>query len=94
MQLSLKLLQLRKNQRYSQEYVADEIGVSKTTLRKWEADESMPTLQNLQKLSDFYNVKMTFWFAEKDTREEKEALTQLKEFFDQGQQLLQELEKK
>ncbi|MFY8097856.1 MAG: helix-turn-helix domain-containing protein [Flavobacterium sp.] len=94
MQLGLKLLQLRKKLSYSQEYVAIEIGVSKTSLRKWEANESIPTIENLNKLSKFYHVKMAYWFEEKENLKENEAIVKLKELLQQGQQLVNDLEKK
>ena len=94
MQLGLKLLQLRKKLNYSQKYVAIEIGVSKTSLRKWEADESTPTIENLQKLSRFYQVKITFWFEENENLKENDAIVKLKELLQQGQQIVNDLEKK
>lgn len=94
MKIGLKLLQLRKQFRFSQEYVADEIGISKTTLRKWETAESIPTFENLSKLSQFYNVKMTYWFEENNDVESDEVMLHLNNLLHQVKQLINEIREK
>lgn len=81
MSIGIKLMKLRKNMQLSQEFLAFELNVSKTTLRKWEADESKPLIENLQKLSDYFNVQITYWFDSNDENKINDALLlQIKQF--------------
>lgn len=52
------LLTLRKQNRYSQEYVADKIGVSRQAVAKWEAGETAPDIVNCGKLAKLYDVTL------------------------------------
>lgn len=93
MSIGIKLMKLRKNLQLSQEYLALELNVSKTTLRKWEADESKPLIENLQKLSDYFNVQITYWFDINDENKFNDTLLlQIKQFLKEGNQLLEQLE--
>lgn len=51
-----KLYKLRKAKKLSQEQLALELTVSKTALIKWEQNESKPSLDNLMKICDFYEI--------------------------------------
>lgn len=54
--ISKNLYQLRKQNDLSQEALAEKIGVSRQTIAKWEAGDSMPDLVSCQKLSMLYHV--------------------------------------
>lgn len=54
--ISKNLYQLRKQNDLSQEALAEKIGVSRQTVAKWEAGDSMPDLVSCQKLSMLYHV--------------------------------------
>lgn len=56
MTLGEKLVTLRSSKKMSQEQLAYEIDVSKTAIIKWEQDKAKPTIDNLLKLCDFYEV--------------------------------------
>ena len=53
-----KLYQHRKAAGFSQEELADKIGVSRQAVSKWEKGESSPDTENLIALSKLYNVSL------------------------------------
>lgn len=52
------LLTLRKRYGYSQERVAEQIGVSRQAVAKWEAGETVPDILNCGKLAKLYDVTL------------------------------------
>ncbi len=56
--ISANLIQLRKFHGFSQEYVAEQIGVSRQAVAKWEAGETTPDLSNSAALARLYNVTL------------------------------------
>lgn len=49
---------LRKQQRITQEQLAERMSVSRQTISKWEADEGIPELNKLIALSDLFSCKL------------------------------------
>lgn len=49
---------LRKTQKLSQEDVAEKVGVSRQTIAKWEAGDSIPDVINCSKLAEIFNVTL------------------------------------
>lgn len=56
--LNENLLNLRKINKYSQEYVAEQIGVSRQAVAKWETGETTPDIVNCKALADLYDVSL------------------------------------
>jgi len=56
--LNENLLTLRKLHKFTQEYVADQVGVSRQALAKWETGETSPDIYICKKLADLYNVTL------------------------------------
>ena len=56
--IAANLRYLRSRQRYSQEEVAEKIGVSRQTVAKWESGESLPDILNCEALADLYDVSL------------------------------------
>lgn len=54
--LGTKLLQLRHHWRLSVEELAAHLGVSKTAVSKWEADKSIPSLENTIKICNYFQI--------------------------------------
>lgn len=52
------LLNLRKVNKFSQEYVAEKIGVSRQAVAKWESGETTPDIVNCKALADLYDVSL------------------------------------
>lgn len=51
---NLKLL--RKQYGYTQEQIAEKLGVSRQTIAKWERGECLPDIENVIALADIYEV--------------------------------------
>lgn len=56
MELSEKILQLRKALGLSQEQLAEQVGVSRQSISKWETGQSVPELEKLVALSRIFAV--------------------------------------
>lgn len=56
MELQEKLQILRKKNGYSQEQLADKLGVSRQTIGKWENGQAIPELYGLIQLSELYGI--------------------------------------
>lgn len=56
MKLNEKLQTLRKQAGYSQEQLADRLGVSRQTVGKWENGQAVPELYGLIQLSELYRI--------------------------------------
>lgn len=54
--ISQNLSYLRKIHRYSQELLAEKIGVSRQAIAKWEAGDTVPDLENCIALAELYGV--------------------------------------
>lgn len=50
--------QLRKRTGMTQETLAEKLGVSRQTIAKWEAGESVPDLSNSSKLAEVFQVRL------------------------------------
>lgn len=53
-----RFYKLRKQSGKSQEEIADQLGISRQALSKWENGESFPTTENLIALAKVYDVSM------------------------------------
>ena len=55
-----KLIQLRKARGLSQEALAEQLGVSRQAVSRWELGETTPDLANLKQLSELYGVSADY----------------------------------
>lgn len=60
MNLSEKLLKLRKQKGLSQQELADQLNVSRQSVSKWETNESVPDISNILALSEIYHVSTDY----------------------------------
>ncbi|MCI5941474.1 MAG: helix-turn-helix domain-containing protein [Ligilactobacillus animalis] len=60
MELNLKMLRASKN--FSQDELAEAIGVSQTTISSWEKGKSVPNAKNIYELAKLYSVEPTVIF--------------------------------
>ena len=58
MEIGNKIMQLRKKSGLSQEKLAEEIGVARQTISKWELGETYPDLKQAKELSKIFNVSL------------------------------------
>ncbi|KYG30398.1 helix-turn-helix domain-containing protein [Alkalihalobacillus trypoxylicola] len=56
MSIEMRIRQLRKEKGLSQEELAEEVGVSRQAVSKWESNQSTPDLLRIIKLSEYFNV--------------------------------------
>lgn len=57
--ISRNLSTLRQFHKYSQEYVAEQIGVSRQAVAKWEIGETVPDILNCDALARLYDVELS-----------------------------------
>ncbi len=58
MSLGNSLSSARKKNGFSQEEVAEKLGVSRQTISKWELDETLPDIQQSKRLSVLYHMTL------------------------------------
>lgn len=58
MNLGNSLFQARKKCGFSQEDVAEKLGVSRQTVSKWETDETVPDIRQSKKMAVLYHVSL------------------------------------
>jgi transcriptional regulator with XRE-family HTH domain len=63
---SEKLQILRKNKGYTQEALADKLGVSRQAVAKWESGQIYPDISNLIQLSDLMSVSVDYLVKDQD----------------------------
>lgn len=56
-----KLRSLRKARHYSQQFVADQVGMKRSTIGNYEIDRRLPSLTDLKRIADFYGVGLDFF---------------------------------
>ena len=67
MKLQDKLQLFRKQNGYSQEQLADKLGIARQTISKWETGQAMPELNGLIQLSRLYGISIDRMVKEDDT---------------------------
>lgn len=60
MDIAKRLQELRKNAGYSQEQLAEMLGISRQAISKWESGQGNPDLDNLTKLTEIYAVSADY----------------------------------
>lgn len=72
MKLAEKIQDLRKKNGLSQEQLADQLGISRQAISKWESEQSSPDIDKIVLLSEFFQVSTDYLL-----KEEKDASSQL-----------------
>lgn len=73
MELKDKLQLLRKQNGYSQEQLADKIGIARQTISKWETGTAVPESEKLVAISNYFGVSVDYLL--KDDEEGKTKAT-------------------
>ncbi|MBQ7339836.1 MAG: helix-turn-helix transcriptional regulator [Clostridia bacterium] len=63
---SENLIKLRKENKVSQQKLAEFVGVSQQCVSEWEKDNIEPTLSNLWKIADFFDMPIDYLVGRKD----------------------------
>ena len=58
--ISERLQELRKKEGYSQEQVAEMLGLSRQAISKWESGQGKPEIDNIIKLTEIYHVSADY----------------------------------
>ena len=66
MTLGEKLVKLRKENNYTQEQLAELLGVSRQSISKWELNTAYPETEKLIKLSELYECSLDYLLKEKN----------------------------
>ena len=75
--LADKITDLRKKNGWSQEELANRLGVSRQAVSKWESAGSIPDLNKIIKMSDLFSVSTDYLL--KDSLENEEEITAMPE---------------
>lgn len=65
-EFSQNLIRMRKENKISQQKLANLIGVTQQCVSEWEKDNIEPTLSNLVKLANVFDVSIDFLVGRKD----------------------------
>lgn len=80
MNLSEKLIHLRKEKKLSQLQLAEILGVSRQAVSKWESGNTMPDITNIIELGRFYHVSLDYLLNcnlnDEDGKDDKVATTE------------------
>lgn len=74
LQLGTRLADLRKRNGFSQEALAEKMGVSRQAISKWERGESAPDTDTLIELAALYSVSLDALVGNKSADEETDAV--------------------
>lgn len=66
MSLSERIIQLRNANEFSQEQLAEKLGVTQQTISKWESGQANPDFEKLIQLSDMFNVSIDYLLKPSD----------------------------
>lgn len=92
MSFGAKLQSIRKIEGLSQDELALKIGVSQKTISSWETDRTSPSISDLDKLCNLFNVGMNF-FSEIETRVTKPVFAPDPRYWDESDELAKESKK-
>lgn len=73
MRLSEKIMDLRKRSGWSQEELADRLGISRQSVSKWESGESTPDIDKIIRMSELWNVSTDYLLKEEEALEQKSS---------------------
>jgi len=59
----------RKKKKYSQEKVAELVGISRQAVTKWEQNQSAPSMENLLKLTEVFEIPLEALVSEESADE-------------------------
>lgn len=67
-----KILMLRKEQNISQLKLAEELYVSRQTISRWESGKSLPTMENIIQLANYFEKETSFFISDYINEESKD----------------------
>lgn len=70
MRLSEKIMDLRKRSGWSQEELAERLGISRQSVSKWETGESIPDIDKIIRMSELWNVSTDYLLKDDEGQRE------------------------
>ena len=74
MALAEKLYELRKKSNLSQEQLAEQLGVSRQAISKWESGQATPESDKLVAISNYFQVSLDYLMKEESVHSETDAV--------------------
>ncbi len=78
MNIADRIQYLRKQKGYSQEELADKVGVSRQAVSKWESEQSTPDLEKVIVMSELFEVTTDYILKGIETNENQIQRTERK----------------
>ncbi len=75
MNFSQKLKRLRQEKNWSQEKLAEEIGVKRLAINKYESGQTKPSAETLQRISEVFGVSIDYLLADESEKLVKDEIT-------------------
>lgn len=75
--IAKNLANLRKNKKITQTELAEQFGYSDKAISKWENGDTLPDIQTLYQLCEFYNVTLDFLVSEQSFEEKIKYINHL-----------------
>lgn len=88
--ISEKIMELRKQNGWSQEELASLIGVSRQSVSKWESGSSIPDMEKILKLSEIFCVSTDYLLKDNLEQEEKYIVDPMEKNIEQRQISMEE----
>lgn len=79
--IGAQLLDLRQKRGWTQDYVAERVGVNRSTISNIERGTRSLTLETLRKFCDVYSVEVSYFSIEADADEVVDVLERLRKLF-------------
>lgn len=90
MNLSEKILKMRKINGFSQDELADKLGITRQSISKWESGQATPELDKILALSEIFDVSTDYLLQPNETDDLKMKTTRLEK---QQQEIMQQQRK-
>lgn len=68
------LKDLREKHNYTIEYVCKYLDVSRSTIRRWETENSLDSIEHAKKLSELYNVPLSYFLGKENENAVSESV--------------------
>ena len=72
-----RLREVRKSKKLTQKELAEQIGIKQNSYSDWETGKNEPSLENLVKLADLFEVSLDWLFGREQMKFKKRSPTQL-----------------
>ena len=77
MTLGYKLSKLRKENNYTQEQLADVLGVSRQSVSKWESDITYPETDKLIRMSELFDCSLDYLLKDMNEADNENSYTNI-----------------